>query len=48
MPHLRLIENLKGYDIGGKLMIWLKSSEWLISEGSVKIEVQSQRSEVTI
>ena len=47
MPHLRLTEKLKGYGIGGNLLMWLKSFLHGRSQRIVLNGIQSQWSEVT-
>ena len=47
VPHLRLIEKLKGYGIGGKLMMWLGSFLHGQFQRVVLNRIQSQWSEVT-
>ena len=47
MPHLRLIEKLKGYGIGGKLIMWLRSFLNGRFQRVVLNGVQSHWSEVT-
>jgi len=47
VPHLRLIEKLKEYGIGGNLLLWLKSFLHGRSQRVVLNGVQSQWMEVT-